>query len=323
MNANIDSNRRNIKYIYIFIIILIILFIVLYFIQLPSTGASIEKKGPYDLHENKRLYVNNNSFQTNTSVSLQGFFYLDTLQKTGIVRNCSPTDTTGCADLDTGRFNICQCSGTDCSGCSHSEYIKLVSINGDICVLEVLSSPDAGRQNKAFTQLTVKTKSSTEQNSLTVETFVLPPIPFQKWIMITINRDGRRFDIYYNDTLVLSKLASSSLYTGVLNRDIIVGNEKLNGSYGFFTLYPTLQSAVTITKQYKSFISTRESPLFDRAPPTVNWKNLSVGTISLDSLSSPTISLPSSLGLCVGSDCINSATTPPAKPFYEWKSSYA
>jgi hypothetical protein len=141
--------------------------------------------------------------------------------------------------------------------------------------------------------------------------------------MITINRDGRRFDIYYNDTLVLSKLASSPLYTGVLiNSDIIVGNEKLNGSYGFFTLYSSLQSAVNISKQYKSFISTRESPLFDRAPPTIDWKNLSMGTISLDHLSSPSISLPS-LGLCIGSDCINSATTPPAKPFYEWKSSYA
>lgn len=322
MNANIDRNRSNIKFIYAFIIILIIVFIVLYFIQLPSTGVNIEKKGPYDLHESKRLYINNNSFQTNTSVSLQGFFYLDTLQKTGIVRNCSPTDTTGCADLDTGRFNICDCSGTDCSRCNHSEYVKLISINGDLCVLEVLSSPDAGRQNKAYTQLTVKTKSPTQENSISVETFILPPFPFQKWIMITINREGRRFDIYYNDTLVLSKLASSPLYTGVLNSDIIVGNEKLNGSYGFFTLYSSLQSALNISKQYKSFISTRESPLFDRAPPTIDWKTVSVGTISLDSLSSPTVSLPS-IGLCLGSDCINNATTPPAKPFYEWKSSYA
>jgi len=322
MNANIDRNRSNIKYIYAFIIILIILFIVLYFIQLPSTGVTIEKKGPYDLHESKRLYVNNNSFQTNTSVSLQGFFYLDTLQKTGIVRNCSPTDTTGCADLDTGRFNICDCLGTDCLRCDHSEYVKLININGGVSVLEVLSSPDAGRQNKAYTQLTVKTKSATQENSISVETLILPPIPFQKWIMITINREGRRFDIYYNDTLVLSKLASSPLYVGVLNSDIIVGNEKLNGSYGFFTLYSNLQSAVNISKQYKSFISTRESPLFDRPPPTINWKNLSVGTISLDSLSSPTASLPS-LDLCIGSDCIKNATTPPAKPFYEWKSSYA
>ena len=322
MNANIDNRSSSIKYIYIFIIILIILFIVLYFIQIPNTGINVEKKGPYDLHENKKLFTNNNQFQTNTSVSLQGFFYLETLQKTGIVRNCSPTDTSGCADLDTGRFNICQCSGTDCSTCSHNEYVKLININGESCVLEILSSPDAGRQNKAFTQLTVKTKSSTEVNRLNVETFVLPPIPFQKWIMITINRDGRRFDIYYNDTLVLSKLASSPLYTGVLNSDIIVGNEKLNGSYGFFTLYSSLQSAVTISKQYRSFISTRNSPLFDKSPPTIDWKNLSVATMSLDTITPSAVSLPS-FGLCVGSDCVNNATTPPAKPYYEWRSSYA
>jgi hypothetical protein len=135
MNANIDNRSSSIKYIYIFIIILIILFIILYFVQIPNTGISVEKKGPYDLHEVKKLFTTNNTFQTNTSVSLQGFFYLDTLQKTGIVRNCSPTDTSGCADLDTGRFSVCKCLGTDCSTFNNNEYIKLININCGLCVL--------------------------------------------------------------------------------------------------------------------------------------------------------------------------------------------
>ena len=37
------------------------------------------------------------------------------------------------------------------------------------------------------------------------ETIPLPELPFQKWTMITIAREGRRFDIYYNGKIVTSK----------------------------------------------------------------------------------------------------------------------
>lgn len=315
----------NIKYIYIFIIICIISFIVLYFIQMPSTQLNVEKKGPYNLYEpgGRHLFTNNNSFKTNTSVSFQGFFYLEGLQKTGIVRNCKPTDASGsCADSDTGRFNICQCSATNCSQCNHDEYVSLLDINGGTTVLEILPSPDAGRQNKAYTQLIIKTQQT---DNLQIETFVLPPIPFQKWLMVTINRDGRRFDIYYNDTLVLSKLASAPIYTGAVSSDILVGSKDLSGSCGFFTLYKRSQTATDISRQYNTFTSTRDSPLFDTAPPTMNWKSLSVATMSLDSVAPEKASIPSFglSGLCVGSDCINNPTNAPAKPYYEWRSSYA
>jgi hypothetical protein len=315
----------NVKYIYIFMIICIVSFIVLYFIQIPSTNLNVEKKGPYNLYEpgGRKLFTNNNSFKTNTSVSFQGFFYLEGLQKTGIVRNCRPTDASGsCADFDTGRFDICQCSATDCSGCKHNEYVSLLDINGRTAVLEILPSPDAGRQNKAYTQLTIKTQAT---DNLQIETFVLPPMPFQKWIMITINRDGRRFDVYYNDTLVLSKLASAPLYTGEVNSDILVGSKDLSGSCGFFSVYSRSQTATDISRRYNTFTTTRDSPLFDVAPPTMDWKSLSVATRSLDTIAPEKASIPSFglPNLCVGSDCISSATNPPAKPYYEWRSSYA
>jgi hypothetical protein len=37
------------------------------------------------------------------------------------------------------------------------------------------------------------------------ERILLPPFPTQKWIQLTILRDGRRFDILYNDKIVASK----------------------------------------------------------------------------------------------------------------------
>ena len=315
----------------------------LYFIQLPSSimnTVNVQKKGPFNLNDHRILF-NDASFKTNTSVCFQGFFYLETLQKTGIIKTCSPDDPTK-PNCNTGRYSLCPCVGNNCSTCYHEEYVPLVDFNGSTAILEVLAAPDASRQNKTFTQLTIKTQSSenpsgeadtsgnyvnqsTGSFSLYMETFVLPPIPFQKWIMITINREGRRFDIYYNDILVLSKMTSAPIYNSNISKDVVVGSTKLNGSCGFFSLYSTAQNANDISRQYKSFISTRDSPLFDSSPPTIDWKTLSVDTLPLDTVPSINSSLPSmsTSALCVGSDCLNNPANPPSRPYYEWTTSYA
>ena len=329
----------NIILIYGVLIMFIITFLVFYFIQLPGPIKNIQKKGPYTLNDQRILYKDN-SFKTNSSVCFQGFFYLESLQKTGIVKTCNDTDPSK-PNCNTGRYALCPCTGADCSSCYHEEYIPLIDFNDKTAVLEVLGSPDASRQNKAYTQLTIKTQSSddlTDPNynpvslkadpslsDLYMETFVLPPIPFQKWLMITINREGRRYDIYYNDTLILSKMTSAPIYNSDLSKDIVIGDKRLSGSSGMFSLYSTLQSAGDISKEYRSLISTRASPLFDTVPPTIDWKTLSVGTLPLDTIPSINASLPSfSKGaLCIGSDCINTPSNPPSKPYYEWKTSYA
>ena len=325
----------NVLFIYLVVIISIVTLLVFYFLKMPGPITNIEKKGPYDLTASKTLF-NTNSFLTNSSVCFQGFFYLESLQKTGIVKTCSSTDPTK-PSCNTGRYSLCPCEGSDCSSCYHEEYIPLIDFNASTIKLEVLSAPDASRQNKASTQITIKTQSSEDISGrpvtslvnsthfdLFMETFVLPPIPFQKWIMITINRDGRRFDVFYNDVLVLSKMTSAPIYNSTISDSITVGSSKLNGSCGMFSLYSTSQTAGTISQQYKSLISTRHSPLFDTQPPTIDWKTLSVNTMPLDSIPSVNASLPSlSSPLCAGSDCISTPNNPPSMPYYEWTTSYA
>jgi len=303
---------------------------------MPGPITNISKKGPYNLNDVTTVFKDN-SFKTNNSVSFQGFFYIDSLQKTGIVKTCSSTDPSK-PNCDTGRYSLCPCVGSNCSTCYHKEYISLIDFNDSTAILEVLAAPDASRQNKAYTQFTVKTQSpedssgnpvsttaSTTVSDLYMETFVLPPIQFQKWIMITVNREGRRFDIYYNDVLVLSKMTSAPIYNSDLSKDITVGGSRLNGSCGMFSLYDSSQTAGAVSRQYKSLITTRHSPAFDTSPPTIDWKTLSPHTLPLDSIPSINSSLPtiSSSFLCVGSDCINNPTNPPSKPYYEWATSYA
>lgn len=321
----------NVLFIYLVVIISIITLLVFYFIKLPGPVTNIEKKGPYDLTSNTTLF-NTNSFLTNSSVCFQGFFYLESLQKTGIVKLCSGTDPTK-PSCNTGRYSLCPCNGTNCSTCYHEEYIPLIDFNSSTVKLEILAAPDASRQNKASTQITIKTQSSEDVSGILVttttpdlfmETFVLPPLPFQKWIMISINREGRRFDVYYNDILVLSKMTSAPIYNSSISDSITVGSSKLNGSSGMFSLYSSSQTAGTISQQYNSLISTRHSPLFDSQPPTIDWKNLSVHTLPLDTIPSINMSLPSiSSSLCAGSDCIRNPTSVPSMPYYEWTTSYA
>ena len=314
------------------LIVIIIIFLVLAFIPIPFTSINTQIEGPYDISKINNIF-DSQTFQTNSSATFQGFFYIDALQKTGITTPCSSDATDpSLPECNTGRYALCSCNTTDCSPCDHIGYVPLINLN-NVVILEILGSPDSSRQNKAGIQLTMKTQSSAliedasqhtvnpslhpVVSQLYIETFVLPPIPYQKWIMITISREGRRFDIYYNDTLVLSKTTSTNIYREITNTNISVGNTVISGSSGFFSLYTTIQSATNIASQYNSFINTRGTPLFNSPPPTLmNLPN------SLDRLPS-SIGVPNIPSICSSGNCINNPTSPPAKPYYEWSSSYA
>ena len=308
------------------LILIIITFLVLTFIPISFNSPTARLEGPYSLNKSTSLF-DSKVFQSNASTTFQGFFYLDNLQKTGITTPCSSTDQSA-PNCDSGRYALCSCEGTNCSNCAHNGYIQLANLN-DIVSLEILGSPDSSRQGKAAIQLTIKTQTSakvvdgvntpidttgTNDNvsQLYIETFILPPIPYQKWIMISISREGRRFDIYYNDTLVLSKYTSTNLYNQLTNTILSVGDPSLSGQSGFFNLYTSIQSANDISSQYNTFINTRGLPLFTTPPPTL----YSINTQSIMGVSN----IPS---LCSAGNCIQSPVTAPAKPYYEWSSSYA
>ena len=135
--------------------------------------------------------------------------------------------------------------------------------------------------------------------------------------MISINREGRRFDIYYNGSLVLSKHTSANVYSTVTSDEIKVGSEMLKGSSGFFNIYNSLQSASSIQSQYTNVTNTRGSPLFSQNPPDIAYTNLSLDRISSGA------GAPSIPSICSSGDCINSPNTPPSKPYYEWNTNYA
>ena len=279
------------------------------FIPMPFTGLNVQNSKTYGLEKENKV-LKSSFFQDSGSSCFQGFFYLESLQKTGITTPCtsSAVDPT-LPNCNTGRYALCVCGGVsnnNCSNCSHQGYISLLNMNNKVIVLEALGAPDASR-----------TSVSDINSDVYIETFVLPPIPFQKWFMITINREGRRFDIYYNGTLVLSKHTSANIYPTITSDEIIVGNTMLNGSSGFFNIYNSLQTASSIQNYYKSVTNTRGSPLFNQNPPDIAYTSLSLDRLSINA------GLPNIPSVCSSGDCISSPKLPPSNPYYYWNTNYA
>jgi hypothetical protein len=89
--------------------------------------------------------------------------------------------------------------------------------------LEVAPSP-SGNNNSAA-QLRVQTNDAGQMKQEIIE---LPPIPKQKWMFIAVLRDGRRFDIIYNNQIIASQILE--FYPVVISSPLSIGNTGLSGS---------------------------------------------------------------------------------------------
>jgi hypothetical protein len=67
-------------------------------------------------------------------------------------------------------------------------------------------------------QLLVTTNAKAMDNTFATEAIPLPPLPAQKWTFIAILRDGRRFDVLYNDQVVASHRLTYYPNTGIKNQ---------------------------------------------------------------------------------------------------------
>ena len=89
--------------------------------------------------------------------------------------------------------------------------------------LEVAPAPMGG--NNVAARLRVQTNDT---GTLKQEYIDLPPIPKQKWMFVAILRDGRRFDVIYNNEIVASQ--TLEFYPVVISSPLSIGNTGLNGT---------------------------------------------------------------------------------------------
>ncbi len=275
-------------------------------------------QGPFSLQEKPQIATSEitrkllNSTNTGT---IQAFVYPLQAQKTGTMVLCNPTgsENPGEPECSTGQYNLCKCVGNDCSRCTHSGYVNVINIS-NVIRLEMLASPDAGRPQAAGAQLVVRTtgmgtpvltQGQSPENVPRVqivfeETIPLPNIPFQKWTFVTIAREGRRFDVYYNGKIVMSKRTQNVVDVRAAFGPITAGDPNLIGKIAFVQSFPDKLTQPQIEANYKANSDTTGQPL----------------------ISSP-LNIFDYLPNCKDGGCVTGPTMRPTSPLLDWDTQYA
>lgn len=283
------------------------------FVFLPK--SVFEKKrdydtiGPVDLQTTPTVAKTDATqlmlLESNTG-TLQLFVYPLPYQRSGALNVCSG-DTSqiaqpGDPNCATARYGLCVCNGTDCTNCAHKGFVNIVNVS-NVVRLEMLAVPDAGRQEAAAAQLVVRCKrplSNGTGNQVVEETFALPELPYQKWTMITLAREGRRFDIFYNDKLVVSKRTQHVFDSSLATGQIVAGDSMLYGRIGFVKVFNYKMMLAEVQSLYASQADTTGQP----------------------SLPEPTRDFASLFTLCEGGSCFSGPAFRPASPMFDWATRY-
>jgi hypothetical protein len=89
---------------------------------------------------------------------------------------------------------------------------NFTTLFGSVGSIEFQLAPAGASATDSNAQLLIGTQSGIP------EVVPLPSLPAQKWIFIAILRDGRRFDVLYNDSIVASHRLTSYPGTSVQNK---------------------------------------------------------------------------------------------------------
>lgn len=127
-----------------------------------------------------------------------------------------------------------------------TDYQSLIGVEGSFS-LDISSKS---------TQLSVTTKN---QQQITTETIPIPQLPTQKWVCVTILRDGRRFDIMYDDQIVASH--RFEYYPVVVSSPLVVGNKSILGTSIHVLVAPYRLTPVEVSKQRAKLADTNGKPV--------------------------------------------------------------
>lgn len=289
-------------------LVVLIIVIALFMFEPWKTKEDKTVVGPFDLQTSKQVgdvAASQTIIAASNSGSLQAFVYPLAFQRTGRLSMCSDgtSPQPGEPDCNSGRFGICACQGTDCSKCKHIGYVNILNIS-NVIRLEMLTAPDASRQNAALVQLvvrTLRTKPNANDTEVTEETIVCPEIPLQKWTMITIARDGRRFDIYYNNKLVSSKRTEQMIDTNSAVGPILAGDPQLYGSVAYVEVFDKRLSEAEVAANYSRLADTTGQPFISKSKFDIN----------------------DFLSVCKNGDCLKGPSVRPTSPLLDWDTLYA
>ena len=248
------------------LIVLLGVVLLMYFAPSYTEPLAVTAGGPFDL--SKRVVIagmTDASGLLNESSTFQGFFYLNPMMRTGAHVECGTAiNQPSCAD---GSFQPCLCDISGCNSCKHAGFYSIIDLIG-IAGIEVMPAPDASRQGSMAAQLIVKTEmmasGAMSMHQLYVETIPLPYILAQKWTMITVTREGRQFDVYYNDKLVMSHKTMYMPISTKINSNLtglVSGSDGLIGTLANVSMLPKRITIFDVESDYTTLADTRGAPV--------------------------------------------------------------
>ena len=173
------------------IIVLLLTLYIIFYVIYPGSGNSdvLKKLTPLDVKKDILMAdVTQSSILASSGSSVMGFFYLKEGDRTAKYAN---------------------------------SFIPLIQVENN-WALEI--SPSLGGRAETSAQLRVATNDG---GAIKQEVIDLPQIPKQKWIFIAILRDGRRFDVIYDNKIVASQRLE--YYPVNISSSLSIGNKGLAG----------------------------------------------------------------------------------------------
>lgn len=182
-----------------------------------------------------------------------------------------------------------------CPGMTNANLDQKLCLVGDA---DSIPNPYLKAITQTFRQCSVQTP--TKVQTTFEETIPLPEIPLQKWTMVTVAREGRRFDVYYNGKLVASKRTQYLVDSRSGFGPIVAGDPSLTGKIALVESFPQKLSEHEVMEKYKANSDTTGKP---NLPDSFNVMDY----------------LPN----CKGGDCVKLPALRPASPLLDWQVQYA
>jgi len=250
----------------IVIVVIVIIVIILLYSKSQDDGTIMIQNTTLPLNEKKDLImpdVVRNKILGNSSSTVMGFFKLN-----GGNRTANYT----------------------------TPYIPLLQVEKNWS-LEISPTPQGTDHNVARLSI-----STSKAGTITTERIDLPEIPKQRWVFIAILRDGRRFDVIYDNKIVASHRLEA--YPVIIPSPLSVGNTGLDGFTNYIMINEKRLAPADVEAIRLSYVDTN-GIITEKA----------VISLSLPSIKFTDFCLP-------GFPC-NFITAPPANNLVKWNSPYA
>jgi hypothetical protein len=250
------------------ILIFILVFVLVYFIVITFFTPDTSYQGGeaiYDLSTNSKVLEYKTFPWTNKPCAIRFAIYVASAPKTLSKVECADKPASGDntsfkPSCDNFEFKKCACDNKNCSRCDiqNSYLTKLLAIGDSV---EFWASGYTSENDKPYVPALLKIKTANSTNTHFMESVSLPALNLQRWTVVTIVKEGRRFDVYYGTKLVKSKLLE---YIPVPPeaKDWYAGNSRWKGKIGLFKGFEGSLSTEQIEEDVSNLVDTRGVPLY-------------------------------------------------------------